>query len=360
MLFTRCPSCDTTFRVTDEALTKAGGQVRCGRCASVFNAYAELRETTVPSRPAASRFLRRPSAATPASARPPSSGARSRRRVPAPARPPTTVTEQPATRLARAGARATPAPRRAQRQVEPPWQHRRRRAPSTRQQRTLPSRSTPSPSLRSLRRSSSGQLKRDSSRTALRARTSTRNATSRRTWITRRPGGARNRADRPIRRRRSGPSRVVNRAARPPLANRRGARVASRSQRKWFTTIGRSSRSRALVGPLVQATYGVFGAPIAPRWDIAQYQILDWVRNRRTERASGQRPPGNYRAHSQSRPACATLSADPAAVERPVGENRWLTRFPSVRISRHNGDGERADVRRRHGASAHHHRRSGT
>ncbi|HZF31018.1 MAG TPA: zinc-ribbon and DUF3426 domain-containing protein [Gammaproteobacteria bacterium] len=44
MLFTRCPDCDTTFRVTDDALKKAHGQVRCGRCASVFNAYAELRE----------------------------------------------------------------------------------------------------------------------------------------------------------------------------------------------------------------------------------------------------------------------------------------------------------------------------
>jgi predicted Zn finger-like uncharacterized protein len=42
MLLTRCPECDTTFRVTDETLKKASGQVRCGRCASVFNAYAEL------------------------------------------------------------------------------------------------------------------------------------------------------------------------------------------------------------------------------------------------------------------------------------------------------------------------------
>ena len=41
MLFTRCPECTTTFRVTDEALKKANGQVRCGRCASVFNALAE-------------------------------------------------------------------------------------------------------------------------------------------------------------------------------------------------------------------------------------------------------------------------------------------------------------------------------
>ena len=42
MLLTRCPECDTTFRGTDETLKKASGQVRCGRCASVFNAYAEL------------------------------------------------------------------------------------------------------------------------------------------------------------------------------------------------------------------------------------------------------------------------------------------------------------------------------
>jgi predicted Zn finger-like uncharacterized protein len=44
MLLTRCPECDTTFRVTDATLKKASGQVRCGRCASVFNAYAELQD----------------------------------------------------------------------------------------------------------------------------------------------------------------------------------------------------------------------------------------------------------------------------------------------------------------------------
>jgi predicted Zn finger-like uncharacterized protein len=44
MLLTRCPECDTTYRVTDETLKMASGQVRCGRCASVFNAYAELHD----------------------------------------------------------------------------------------------------------------------------------------------------------------------------------------------------------------------------------------------------------------------------------------------------------------------------
>ena len=52
MLFTRCPDCDTTFRVSDETLAKANGQVRCGRCASVFNAYTELREPPNQATPA--------------------------------------------------------------------------------------------------------------------------------------------------------------------------------------------------------------------------------------------------------------------------------------------------------------------
>src|SRR5690606_34344027 len=46
MLFTRCPDCETTFRITAEALRKADGQVRCGRCACVFNGYTELRRRT--------------------------------------------------------------------------------------------------------------------------------------------------------------------------------------------------------------------------------------------------------------------------------------------------------------------------
>jgi predicted Zn finger-like uncharacterized protein len=44
MLFTRCPDCHTTFRITNEALHRADGQVRCGRCSNVFNAYADLHE----------------------------------------------------------------------------------------------------------------------------------------------------------------------------------------------------------------------------------------------------------------------------------------------------------------------------
>ncbi len=41
-LFTRCPQCDTTFRVTTQQLQASGGQVRCGHCESIFDAFATL------------------------------------------------------------------------------------------------------------------------------------------------------------------------------------------------------------------------------------------------------------------------------------------------------------------------------
>lgn len=41
-LFTRCPDCDTVFRVTTRHLQASGGQVRCGRCHTVFDAFASL------------------------------------------------------------------------------------------------------------------------------------------------------------------------------------------------------------------------------------------------------------------------------------------------------------------------------
>lgn len=37
-LLTRCPHCDTRFRVTDEQLNVANGKVRCGHCMEVFDA----------------------------------------------------------------------------------------------------------------------------------------------------------------------------------------------------------------------------------------------------------------------------------------------------------------------------------
>lgn len=41
-LYTRCPHCDTTFRVTTQQLQVSSGQVRCGTCTRVFDAFATL------------------------------------------------------------------------------------------------------------------------------------------------------------------------------------------------------------------------------------------------------------------------------------------------------------------------------
>lgn len=41
-LVTRCPACDTAFRVQPEQLTAHSGRVRCGKCGSAFNGVAAL------------------------------------------------------------------------------------------------------------------------------------------------------------------------------------------------------------------------------------------------------------------------------------------------------------------------------
>lgn len=45
MLITRCPDCQTSFRITVEMLQKADGRVRCGRCETVFSAFNSLADT---------------------------------------------------------------------------------------------------------------------------------------------------------------------------------------------------------------------------------------------------------------------------------------------------------------------------
>jgi predicted Zn finger-like uncharacterized protein len=75
MLLTRCPECDTTFRVTDETLKKASGQVRCGRCASVFNAYAELQDPGAKSQDPEARDRARKAAGASPSPAPPKTAA---------------------------------------------------------------------------------------------------------------------------------------------------------------------------------------------------------------------------------------------------------------------------------------------
>ena len=45
MLTTRCPDCRTTFRITSALLHQASGQVRCGRCDAVFDAFESLTDS---------------------------------------------------------------------------------------------------------------------------------------------------------------------------------------------------------------------------------------------------------------------------------------------------------------------------
>ncbi len=44
MLFTRCPDCQITYRITAGDLLKADGKVRCSRCDAVFSADEDLHE----------------------------------------------------------------------------------------------------------------------------------------------------------------------------------------------------------------------------------------------------------------------------------------------------------------------------
>ena len=41
-MYTRCPHCETHFRVSREQLQASSGQVRCGRCQTAFDAFATL------------------------------------------------------------------------------------------------------------------------------------------------------------------------------------------------------------------------------------------------------------------------------------------------------------------------------
>jgi predicted Zn finger-like uncharacterized protein len=41
-MVTRCPACETLFRVTPQQLQAHRGQVRCGRCMTVFDGFKAL------------------------------------------------------------------------------------------------------------------------------------------------------------------------------------------------------------------------------------------------------------------------------------------------------------------------------
>lgn len=48
-LKTRCPACDTVFKIVPDQLKVSSGWVRCGRCAEVFDAASPAAETVITS-----------------------------------------------------------------------------------------------------------------------------------------------------------------------------------------------------------------------------------------------------------------------------------------------------------------------
>jgi len=58
-MYTRCPHCETHFRVSREQLQASSGQVRCGRCERAFDAFA-----TLTSQPPAAPGTAKPGPAT--------------------------------------------------------------------------------------------------------------------------------------------------------------------------------------------------------------------------------------------------------------------------------------------------------
>jgi predicted Zn finger-like uncharacterized protein len=249
MLFTRCPACETTFRVTDEALNKAHGQVRCGRCASVFNAYAELRDPHTGAEikreePAAQKPAAKADIATPAEA--------------AVAAADSTASSNPAPAVATAAPAPAPAPASAQKKT-----------------------------------SASPQAARFESLTVADVVKQVEAATTDDDDDT---GEML--------------SRAAARGAHPMISAARVNEVLETSvepaadipwlldspvpqrDRRWIVAAGVAAflfgaqivhhfRAElvglAVVGPLVKGAYAMLGSTVVPRWDVRQYQILDWI-----------------------------------------------------------------------------------
>ena len=74
-MITRCPSCDTHFRVHAEQLAARAGQVRCGKCSGVFNALEHLIEESTPTQVSAADAAPAPGLTADAAVEPVESGA---------------------------------------------------------------------------------------------------------------------------------------------------------------------------------------------------------------------------------------------------------------------------------------------
>ena len=66
-MLTRCPHCQTIFRIREDQLNMADGLAHCYRCEQVFNARENLSETAVAEEPATQRSTPSPPDTTPIS-----------------------------------------------------------------------------------------------------------------------------------------------------------------------------------------------------------------------------------------------------------------------------------------------------
>ena len=264
MLFTRCPECETTFRVTDETLKKANGQVRCGRCASVFNAYAELHD------PAAKSFEPEAERPRPAVTRPPIR----LQHAPPPAPPPAeSKTVEPDTGAPGIGNAAVA---------------------------DVAAEATGSRRIGSRRRGAAGHGRDQRHRS--------------------RPCADHDRQHSVRRRRTPGPLLGAWRAPREPQVERcRRARVRG-ARRAGAASLSFGLAGNSTFGPLLTRVYGVFGAELDAELGRAA------VRDHRLGRMCGAelaraRQSQDHCAHSESRTATSTVSRSAAASQRSLGES---------------------------------------
>ncbi len=265
MLFTRCPDCDTTFRVTDDALKKANGQVRCGRCASVFNAYAERRDE--PGEPITDAASQRPAADIPAT------------------EPDANAAAQPSTaEAARASATAAQASTLAE--------------PATPQSTSA----EPSPPLESAAPNPAIRIAQDQHEEPREARpapdTDALAGLSVASVVAQLEQGAMDESGQPLdldaaQDAAIPPAQVEAVLETEPVGDwRHVPKDPARRSRWWNVGVAAALAALALqlvnhyraelvkqpsVGSLVQSAYAALGVVVLPRWDVRQYQILDWV-----------------------------------------------------------------------------------
>jgi predicted Zn finger-like uncharacterized protein len=258
MLFTRCPDCDTTFRVTDDALQKAHGQVRCGRCASVFNAYAERRD--LPIEPAAGAQGDSDAAAT----TPPAAAAA----PPAAAAPAYTVPSAPAA----AAGKSPPLASVKIAHPAPPPRDQARAAVASAQGATAGPASGETFDTMSVAdvvaQVEIGVADEDAETGKLQSGTEDGISASQVHEVLESDAS-------------ETPYDLLG-AAPPP---RRRTRLWAASAALALVALAAQGvhhyraelATNAAVGPLVKSTYALLGATVAPRWDIRQYEILDWI-----------------------------------------------------------------------------------